>query len=237
MPRTQAVSTAQVGAAPFFAGKNKIINGAFDIWQRGTSFAAASGAPYTADRFYTSGVTANGTFSRQTASLDGFQYCMRVQRNSGSTSTSVFGISQSLESVNSIPFQNKTLTLSFWARAGADLTQNLGVRLYTGTGTDEKRVMGGASYTGETTRISETVTLTTSWQRLSYVTSSAIGSSDTEISIGFFFTGSGTAGAANYFEITGVQLEAGSVATAFQTATGTIQGELAACQRYYRDIK
>jgi len=37
----------------------------------------------------------------------------------------------------------------------------------------------------------------------------------------------------NTFDIWGLQVEDGSVATAFQTATGTIQGELAACQRYY----
>ncbi len=40
----------------------------------------------------------------------------------------------------------------------------------------------------------------------------------------------------NTFSLWGVQVEAGSVATAFQTATGTLQGELAAASRYYYRI-
>jgi hypothetical protein len=46
----------------------------------------------------------------------------------------------------------------------------------------------------------------------------------------------GTASTNDYFEVTGVQIELGATATTFSRAQGTIQGELAACQRYYYRI-
>jgi hypothetical protein len=54
------------------------------------------------------------------------------------------------------------------------------------------------------------------------------------IDIGFRVQDAGfsSVSASDYFQISQVQLEVGSKATPFQTATGTIQGELAACQRY-----
>ena len=212
---------------------NAIINGGMDIWQRGTSFTAAS--VYTADRWF-AGSQTTYTRSRQASGLTGIQYAMRVQRDSGSTNTSGGAIYYNLESADSYRFAGQTVTVSFYAKAGATYSPTssaLNYILYTGTGTDQRRDQS-TGFTGETTVVNSSVILTTSYQRFSYTV--AIGASATEIALGFFSVNSGTAGANDWYEITGIQLEVGSVATSFKRsngAGGTIQGELSACQRYF----
>ncbi|CAB4158710.1 hypothetical protein UFOVP709_21 [uncultured Caudovirales phage] len=215
------------------AGKNAIINGGFDVWQRGTSFTSIGGI-YIADRWYTFG-TSGRTISRQTTSdttnLPTIQYCARVQRNSGSTSTVLADIGSPVETANAYPYAGKAITLSYYARRGANFSgasNLLTTRLYTGTGSDQNAFTG---YTGQATPIDTTVTLTTTWQRFQHTIT--LGATVTEFMPYFAYTPSGTAGAADYYEVTGVQIELGSVATTFSRAGGTIAGELAACQRYY----
>lgn len=225
------------------AGKNAIINGGFDIWQRGTSGNLAQGTSSgsttysAADRWqaYTNNASLAGTFTRQatgdTTNLPNIQYCGRIQRTAGNTNANTLILNNTLETSESIKFANQTVVMSFYARRGANYspTSNiLNYYLMTGTGTDQSL---GAGFTGNAILINNTATLTTTWQRFS--ASVAIGATATEIGLSFQATCTGTAGAADYFEITGVQLELGSSATPFSRAGGTIQGELAACQRYY----
>ena len=223
------------------AGKNACINGGFDIWQRGTSFTVGAAFPYTADRWQVirSGVAAGMTVTRQvtgdTTNLPFIQYCARVQRDSGNTSTAYLDITQSFESNQAIPFAGKTITLSFYARKGADYSSAsdaLNYRMETGTGTDQNVVTAG--YTGSANLINATATLTTSWQR--FQTTATVSATATEFALRFRNTPVGTAGTNDYFEITGVQIEVGAIATQFGRTGGTIQGELAACQRYYYRI-
>ena len=212
---------------------NAIINGGFDIWQRGTSFTAAS--VYTADRWF-AGSQTTYTRSRQTSGLTGIQYSMRVQRDAGSTNTSGGAIYYNLETADSLRFAGQTVTVSFYAKAGANYSaasNALGFIVYTGTGTDQRRDQSNA-FTGEVQVANPTITLTTSWQRFQFT--AAIGATATEINLAIYSLNTGTAGANDWYEITGVQLEVGSVATTFKRsngAGGSIQGELAACQRYY----
>ena len=219
------------------SASNPIINSAMDVWQRGTSFAA--NYAYTADRWQAgrSGGTLNVTVSRQTTSdttnLPFIQYCARVQRDSGVTTTNTNHFGQNFETVNSIPFVGKTVTLSFYARAGANFSSassTMTATLANGTGTDQNYLTG--QYTNANTVASYNATLTTTWQRFSF--NGTVPTNATELAIQFSNVPVGTAGAADYFEITGVQLDIGSVALPFRRAGGTIQGELAACKRYYQ---
>lgn len=215
---------------------NAVLNSAFQIWQRGTSGVAATAAgAYFADRWVVGRGVAGSTGSRQltndTTNLPNIQYCARVQRDSGNTSTSAIFLAQSFETINSIPFAGKAVTISYYARAGANYSSAsnaLTLTAASGTGTDQQ-ILG--TYTGTSGFITSTATLTTTWQR--FTATGTVSSSANEIAFYFNYTPSGTAGANDYFEITGVQLELGSIATPFHTYAATIQGELAACQRYY----
>ena len=200
------------------AGDNLVANGGFDFWSRSTSAAIIStGSVPTSDRWYAYGGTTGRTSSRQTTGLTGFQYCNRIARDSGNTATNAISLRQNIETVNSIPFAGKTVTLSFYGRAGANYSatsSGLAVQLKSGTGTDENSL----SYTGSVNVINQTATLTTSWQRFTY--SGTVDANATELSPVFVFIPTGTAGAADYFEITGVQLELGAVATPFNRSGG-----------------
>lgn len=229
------ISSALGSSALLPAGlgfRNVLINGDFKIWQRGTSKAMATGfgTGYLADRWTgaRSAYTAGGTVSRQTASLDGFQYCSRIQRDSGNTSTATFYYYQTLETVTSIPLANKPVVYSFYIRAGANFSGAVTARLYSGTATDQSNYPDTA-ITGQATVISSALTITTTWQRV--ILYGSVASSATQLFVGFDWTPSGTAGAADYFEVTGVQLEQNYQPTPFEQRP--IGVELALCQRYY----
>ena len=220
---------------------NPVINGGFDIWQRGTSKLNGQNS-YVADRWIGSQATVT-TFSRQNVSdstnLPNIQYCLRAQRTSGSAQTDQMNISQSMETVNSIPYAGKPITFSFYARAGANYSATsslLNAQVTTGTGTDQNVYTVG--YTGGVTLISQNATLTTTWQRFAYT--GTVASNVTEIGLTFVGQTTGTAGANDWYEITGIQIDVGtytaSSAPTFRRTGGTIQGELAACQRYFQLI-
>ena len=223
-----SASTGVSWAGNQAAGKNAIINGGFDIAQRGTSFTVASIA-YTVDRWqiWSTGAGGNCVVTR-VAGTAGAQYAVEFGRQSGSTSLTIPQFAQTIETANATQYAGKNVVISFEALKGANYSGgNLTVGVITGTGTDENFT----AFTGAAT-VNNTFTLTTSNAR--YTTGAvAIPAGTTEIALVFSYTATGTAGAADYVQLQKVQLELGSAATTFSRAGGTLQGELAACQRYY----
>jgi len=237
MSRAQLTSTVEqnTGGAvsPYVAGKNFIINGDCSIAQRGTSFTSPSSA-YTLDR-WCSTPTAGGTtwtVSQVASFLTGSKNAIRTQRASGQTGTPAFVLGMAFETNDVIKLQGQVVTWSFYAKAGADFSAGglaIGVQFNTGTGTDQGPFVG---HTGEITQINTTATLSkTIANRYTYTFT--VPTNATSARWNIYFQPTSTAATNDYYDVTNMQLEIGSVATPFSRAGGTIQGELAACQRYY----
>jgi hypothetical protein len=219
--------------------RNVVINGAFDVWQRGTSFnpvsaTSTTGLNYGADRWqFLQATTSASAFTRQAiTSTDpvGFNYYTRVQRANTLTLTTAYTVQTSFESQNIQQFRGKYVTLSFWARAGANYSaasSYLVSDIVTGTGTDNTT----GNFTGNAVNTTTNNVLTTSWKRFSITTSAVLATTITQLGVRFVFTPVGTAGAADYFDITGVQVEPASAPSDHEFRD--FGEELRRCQRYY----
>jgi hypothetical protein len=222
------------------AGKNKIINGDFNINQRSFTSGTTSNT-YNFDRFiteYSGGTltTSAQTFTPGAAPVAGYESKNFVRLvTSGQSGTSNYAqFNQRIENVRT--FAGQTVTISFYAKAS--------------TGTPaiaaEVRQEFGSGGSADVFTPAGKVTISTSWERYSMtvavpsISGKTIGT-DEFFALDFwtsagtdFNTRASSLGIQNVtIDLWGIQLEYGSKATPFQTATGTIQGELAACRYYY----
>ena len=228
----------------YASGKNKIINGDFSVNQRNfTSVTTADAYGFDLWRQTFSGGSCTmtpQTFTPGTAPVSGYE---------GNKYTQIVTASQSAAGDFAIYYirledarilAGQSAVLSFWAKASsgtpivaAEIVQNFGT--------------GGSPSSAVTTYAGQ-ATLSTSYARYSIsvsvpsISGKTFGTTNNSyLAVRVWLSAGSTYNANtgsiginnNTFSLWGFQLEAGSVATAFQTATGTFQGELAACQRYY----
>jgi hypothetical protein len=234
------VQVANLNGGPLAGFRNRIINGNFDIWQRGTS--SASVGYNTADRWANSFVGSSCTLSRQAFALGQTNvpgeptYFSRsvVVTSAGASNFSV--LQQFVEDVRT--FAGQQVTISFWAKA--DASKPIAIELLQNFGT-------GGSPSAEVQAIGVTkTTLSTSWQKITVTASlpsisgKTLGSNVNHyLGLNIFFDAGSNFNSrtdslgqqSGTFEIAQVQIEPGPVATPFeQRPIGT---ELALCQRYY----
>jgi hypothetical protein len=195
--------------------KNRIINGAMGIWQRGTSFTSGGSATYTADRFFGNG--SSGTISRSTDVPAGFTYSF----SNAASSTAYPGVNQRIESVNIADCASQAITVSFYVKQTSGTASALNINLAYPTAVD--------NYSSSTSIVETNVVaaMSATWTRYSY-TYTLPANVTNGLSIALFIP---NASITATFLITGVQLEKGSTATSFDYRPyGT---EMVLCQRYY----
>lgn len=230
---------ASINGGPLAGFRNRIINGNFDFWQRGTSF---TGNGYGADRWVHGRVGTTHTASRQAFTLGQTAvpgeptYFCRTVVSSVAGAGNYAALAQRIEDVRT--FAGQQVTVSFWAKA--DSTKNITAELEQFFGT------GGSPSAAVAPIVANKVSIGTSWQKVTVtanipsISGKTLGTNnDHVLQLGIWFDAGSDWNArtnslgqqSGTFDIAQVQIEPGSVATPFeQRPIGT---ELSLCQRYY----
>jgi hypothetical protein len=252
-------SVSIVGGAisPQTGFKNRIINGAMTIDQRNAGAAVTvntSGAFYAADRFRLSGVASSGVFTGQVVpdAPAGFTNSLKVTVNTADaslTTTDTYYCVQPIEGYNvaDLNFGSANaavVTYSFWVKSsitgsfGGSLVNEAGNRSYpfnytiSAANTWEYKTV---TIQGDTTgswpntngigfRMYFSLGVSSDYQGTANQWNGAFDIAPTS-SVALISTLNAT------WQVTGVQLEKGSVATPFEFRS--IGQELALCQRYF----
>jgi len=236
-----APTVTSINGGPLAGMRNAIINGNFDIWQRGTSHTV--GGYGSVDRWVISPTGSTFSTTRQSFTLGQTDvpgeptfFCRTVVTSvAGASNFVVMG--QPVEGVRTLAGQQATV--SFWAKA--DGAKPISVELSQRFGT-------GGSPSADVNALGVTkVVLSTSWQKITTtvtlpsIAGKTLGSDSNDLLYLFIWFDAGsdlnartdTLGQqSGTFDIAQVQVEAGPVATPFERRS--IGTELALCQRYFQ---
>jgi hypothetical protein len=162
--------------------------------------------------------------------VQGFNQSLKVSRQVGNAILSPINVGQVIETFDSLRCQGQTITLSFWARAGATYSGGaLSVQVIEGNGVNQSAAsLVAGSWTGASQVLSAQQTLTTAMAR--YQFTGVVPSNSTQLGVLLSFTPTGAAGADDSIVINGVQLEIGPQASPFEHLDAQVVLEV--CQRY-----
>ena len=210
--------TVNGGLASGFTGfKNRIINGAMGISQRGTSFSTPANAAYNLDRWLVSWGGAAPASVAQVTGPTGFRNALQI---TGAASNTFIFLIQRIESLNCSDLSGQTATIQ--ANIATSASQTVYWQLAHPNSQDNYSAATIiAAGTWSTTSTATTFTATTALP--------AGATNGLQLLISPNNAGAFTSGT---IAITGVQLERGSNATSFEFRD--YGRELIMCQRYFQ---
>lgn len=225
--------------------RNLLINGNFDIWQRGTSFAAVNDDTYGVDR-WTHLCEANGawTFAQDTdiPAGGGAKYSVKA---TNVTANMQGGMVTILEGKDTTQFVGKNVSLNFYAKTASSEISKLRAAILSWTSTEDvvtSDVVGtwaqnGTNPTWATNWTMENIpvdlVLTNSWQLFS-VENVAIDTAGTKNVAVVIWVDDGTITAADRLWLSQVNLIVSPKAQPINPVN--YADELQRCRRYYQQV-